>query len=96
MSILLLFCLSLLAVGAYAEVGTTLSYDEAIDVIQEDLEGYGGAIDRPLCDRHTCCNMTETNSCGISSMSRDSTTLVLPGGETRCILDSSTPYAFEV
>ena len=29
-------------------------------------------------------------------MSKDTSTLVFPGGETRCIYSDSTPYAFQV
>lgn len=49
-----------------------------------------------LCDGQTCCNVTSTESCPISTMLKDQSTLVLPGGETRCIYSYSTPFAFQV
>ena len=42
------------------------------------------------------CTVNGTNSCPISSMPADQSTLVYPGGNTRCILSTSTPYAFQV
>jgi recombinational DNA repair protein RecR len=49
-----------------------------------------------ICDGQTCCNVTSTEQCSISSMIRDQSILVLPGGETRCIYSTSTPFAFQV
>jgi hypothetical protein len=49
-----------------------------------------------LCTKNTCCTVSATESCSISKMTKDKSTLVLPGGETRCIFSDSTPFAFQV
>ena len=50
----------------------------------------------PLCVQNSCCNVTTTETCSISNFPKDQSTLVLPGGETRCIYSYSTPFAFQV
>jgi len=42
------------------------------------------------------CDMTTGDSCDITNMPQDTTTLVSPGGMTRCIFSGSTPYSFQV
>ena len=54
-----------------------------------------GDKERDLCDQYDCCDL-ENSTCNISDMSKDTSTLVFPGGETRCIYSDSTPYAFQV
>jgi hypothetical protein len=49
-----------------------------------------------LCVQNSCCNVTSTETCSISSFPKDQSTLVLPGGQTRCIYSYSTPFAFQV
>lgn len=49
-----------------------------------------------LCTSNTCCNITSTNECNLNSMKRDESMIVLPGGDTRCIFSTSTPFAFQV
>mmetsp|Transcript_2400 Transcript_2400/g.3684 ORF Transcript_2400/g.3684 Transcript_2400/m.3684 type:complete len:462 (-) Transcript_2400:1413-2798(-) len=49
-----------------------------------------------LCGTYSCCNINPENKCSISEMTKDKSTLVFPGGETRCIYSYSTPYAFQV
>lgn len=39
-----------------------------------------------------CCNVTATESCSLNNMPQDQSTLVLPGGNTRCIYSTSTPF----
>lgn len=48
------------------------------------------------CDSIYCCTITSTDNCSMAAMVPDETTLVQPGGLTRCIFSYSTPYAFQV
>lgn len=70
------------------------NFEEAKDIIQKYVKSYG--IGKDLCDKYTCCSLSATETCSISKFQKDSTTLVLPGGSTRCIFSDSTPYAFQV
>mmetsp|Transcript_15439 Transcript_15439/g.43752 ORF Transcript_15439/g.43752 Transcript_15439/m.43752 type:complete len:447 (+) Transcript_15439:86-1426(+) len=50
-----------------------------------------------LCNSHGCCNMTtSTSNCSLAEFPQEPSTLVFPGGNTRCIFSTSTPYAFQV
>jgi hypothetical protein len=66
----------------------------------QDIQNYIHSLDRnfdlSMCTDNTCCNITATESCDLESMSRDTSTVVLPGGETRCIYSYSTPFGFQV
>lgn len=62
---------------------------------EKDQDASGDDKKRDLCDKYTCCDI-EQSSCDISSMEKDTSTLVFPGGDTRCIYSDSTPYAFQV
>jgi len=73
---------------------TDAPFDAATKIIKADLTNYVGT--RALCEANLCCNITSTETCSIKSMTKDKTTLVLPGGNTRCIFSDSTPYAFQV
>ena len=65
--------------------------DETIIAAEEKLQA--GAS---LCTKYTCCNLSDSESCDMTALATKKSTLVLPGGKTRCIFDSSTPYAFQV
>lgn len=44
-----------------------------------------------------CCTLSESaDGCSVGNMPMDQSTLVYPGGETRCIFTSSTPFTFQV
>jgi hypothetical protein len=74
-----------------------MSQNEAGDIIREHVASYSSPMfGKTLCEQYSCCNVTSTEACSISSMPQDQTTLVLPGGETRCIFSDSTPFAFQV
>ena len=49
-----------------------------------------------LCDKNTCCKMSSGDKCALSDLQQGKSTLVLPGGQTQCIYESSSPYAFQV
>jgi hypothetical protein len=42
------------------------------------------------------CSMSSSNACPLSDMPLDETTLVYPGGKTRCIFSTSSDFAFQV
>jgi len=42
------------------------------------------------------CTMSNANSCPLSSMGVDESTIVYPGGQTRCIFTTSTKFGFQV
>ena len=42
------------------------------------------------------CTVNETQACPLEDMSLNSSTMVYPGGSTRCIFSRSSPYAFQV
>jgi len=72
-----------------------LTYKEASKIIK-DYVASQPSIGRDLCDKYTCCTLSDDEKCNIDTFITDSSTLVLPGGESRCIFSSSTPYAFQV
>lgn len=76
--------------------GAALNYEEAKEIILENVKSYQPTIGKSLCQANTCCNITSTESCAISSFEKGETTMVLPGGKTRCIYSYSTPFAFQV
>lgn len=71
------------------------SLEEAAKIIHKDIYRVKQTKSE-LCNQYNCCDISETDSCAITDMKKDEINLVFPGGETRCIFDSSTPYAFEV
>jgi len=88
-------------IASIATAGLTLSHaltgEEAANVLRKEVESY--QVDfgiGSLCKTYSCCNVTSTQSCAVTSFPKDQTTLVLPGGETRCIYSTSTPFAFQV
>jgi hypothetical protein len=79
-----------LGMGTQANLKTSV-----IESIQSHVSSY--APTKEQCGPGTnCCTVSSTESCGLTSMPKDQTTLVLPGGETRCIYSYSTPFAFQV
>jgi hypothetical protein len=93
---------ALIASSLFSPSALGLTFDEAEAKIASHLErDFGSSNDvnnlgKSLCDSYTCCNITTSEACNLASMPRDESTLVLPGGETRCIYADSTPYAFQV
>ena len=81
-----------LTVGlVFAISAFSFSPEDAGKVISDHVgsfqSGLGGGS---LCNSYSCCNVSSSESCGLSSMPKDETTLVLPGGDTRCIYSYST------
>lgn len=64
--------------------------DSAIKIIRQEVQ-------RNLkTEENTVCTITETEPCNIDDMEQDISYLVAPGGSTRCIFESSTPFRFQV
>ena len=42
------------------------------------------------------CVVGDTEPCDLADMPKDETTMVYPGGETRCIFSTSSDFAFQV
>ena len=73
------------------------SFGEAAKSIQKHLETYKSKTSDDICALGMpCCYLSNSEGCDLSSMPRDSSTIVLPGGDTRCIYSSSSPFAFQV
>jgi hypothetical protein len=99
-SFLLLTCLSTLLAGIVSASPISnypTNFEEAKALIHDHLDTYYHPLkEGSLCSGNSCCNVTSSNSCSIKSFPKDQSTLVLPGGETRCIFSYSTPFAFQV
>jgi hypothetical protein len=86
-----------LILACIVAVASALTLQDAQTHIRNSFnDGRVSANARTMCSTNTCCNITATESCSIANMKKDSTTLVLPGGNTRCIFSDSTPFAFQV
>jgi hypothetical protein len=75
----------------YGALGNTFPY-AAYKTIQEYVSN-SSVI--PSGERHTC-TLSTTDDCTIDQMPRDESTVVYPGGETRCIFSTSTAYTYQV
>jgi len=72
----------------------------------ESLEAYLPTYKTPITSpeianrnhsrRHASCVLGPTQSCPLSNMSTIGSTLVFPGGSTRCIFSHSSDYSFQV
>ena len=71
---------------------------DAFNVIHNYLnESVTARIPREICEHFDCCTMSNTESCSMDKLAESRrSTIVMPGGKTRCILVSSTPYGFQV
>ncbi len=67
----------------------------AFETIRADVASYAPPS-RDMCSGVNCCTIGSGEACSLTSMPKDQTTLVMPGGETRCIYSYSTPFAFQV
>ena len=79
-----------LSMGTEANLKTSV-----METIRSHVDSY--APTKTQCsDTTPCCTVSSSESCSLSTMPKDETTLVLPGGDTRCIYSYSTPFAFQV
>jgi hypothetical protein len=79
-----------------ALIGVVSASLKSQDIIRAEVSKYQVDTAKDLCRGNTCCTITDTESCNINTFEKDVSTLVLPGGETRCITSTSTPFAFQV
>lgn len=81
-------------VGILSYASVCASYDPE-KILQDYIKSIS-ASSGTLCTTNTCCNITSSTNCDLSVMKRDESMIVLPGGDTRCIFSTSTPFAFQV
>ena len=67
--------------------------DEAVALLRADAAAQAASVPG---DSVQSCVVTATESCSLSGMPEDQTTVVFPGGQTRCIYSDSTDYSFQV
>jgi hypothetical protein len=68
-----------------------LSVQDAIAHVQSDVQMYK----KDKVEGTTDCYLSESE-CELASLSNETTTLVYPGGKTRCIYEDSTDFRFQV
>lgn len=77
--------------GIYGQID---SFEIATTIFQNYVKTTSGEPD--MCQKNTCCTMSSTERCALNSYERDTSTMILPGGKTRCIAGDSTHYAFQI
>lgn len=83
-----------MAVALFATLGYAQQHvEEAFRTIQRTAQTVQGPINQ--CRTNNCCKLS-SGACDYSSFPKDKTTLVYPGGSTRCIYSYSTDFAFQV
>lgn len=92
---MLLQGLLLLLLTAATATSTPQTLDEAEKIVANYVNSLGCNV-TSLCEGRKCCTVSDTEACAITDMDRDQSVLVIPGGETRCIVSDSTPFAFQV
>ena len=91
----MIFSLSVLAVVASA--ASIDINNKAFSALRGEVASYKSSTSSDLCTNNKCCTVANSsNSCSLASLPYGDSTLVLPGGDTRCIFSYSTPYAFQV
>ena len=88
--------LSLLALVVGPALIYCLDRNEAVANIHKYLDTFSKSNGKALCDQYQCCTVGSNEKCSIDQFKVDESILVLPGGSTRCIFDTSTPYGFQV
>eukprot|EP01032_Pedospumella_encystans_P012632 gene12632-14601_t len=69
--------------------------DEAAGVLQEAAD-YVKSLDEFDHEWKHECHMANGEACDIRNFPKDETTMVFPGGETRCIFSNTPNFAFQV
>lgn len=78
----------------HASTLSVASKEDAVNHIQKYLNNNFETV-TPLPTTPKCV-LSSTESCPLSSLEADKTSLVFPGGETRCIFSTSTEFSFQV
>ena len=89
---LLSYVLAVLWYFAFSSVHAQKFIDDAIHTIQQHARQLKTD---DLCNSVNCCRLSD-GACNLSSFPKDKTTLVYPGGESRCIFSTSTDYSFQI
>eukprot|EP01038_Epipyxis_sp_PR26KG_P006370 gene6370-8772_t len=78
------------------EIFASNTNDEAKNLIKMSVAKNPIASIDTICKQYSCCTLSEQESCSMNNMSKDVSQIVFPGGETRCIFSTSTPFGFQV
>ena len=76
-------------------ISVCLSINEADSVVQE-VQDYIKSLDEFDHEWKRECHISSDNGCDITGFEQDETTMVFPGGETRCIFSNTPNFAFQV
>jgi len=85
--------LSLAAALFAAAAASEQHVQDAFRTIQKSVYNVYAPINQ--CRTNNCCKLSD-GSCDVSAFPKDKTTLVFPGGDTRCIFSYSTEFSFQV
>lgn len=77
-------------------LATGIDFDEAKRIIKTDVAKYWSEDTSSLCERHECCTITSSEECNLRNFKKDVTSLIYPGGRTRCIFSTSTDFSFQI
>ncbi len=86
---------SLLA-GVLAQTAVAKTNAVNMDVVANTIHKYVDSYSTSSSAATLSCTVSGSNACPLTDMPKDQTTLVLPGGETRCIYSYSSPFKFQV
>ena len=85
-----MFVLTIFALLCISGQAKYILFDEAAQRIQDSLKLDEVSLDNPTC------TLSDTETCDLSTFTKDSTSLIYPGGSTRCIFSDSTDYAIQI
>ena len=80
---------------AFGMGGVSNAKTSAYETIRAYVDSYAPK-QQDMCSGTNCCTIGSSEACPLTAMPKDTTTMVMPGGETRCIYSYSTPFAFQV
>lgn len=87
----------LLSIFSFTLTCYSMTLKESAQVIEREVASYGKTDLTSFCESNDCCTVSSSkDSCSLNSFSQDASTIVYPGGESRCIFSTSTPFAFQV
>lgn len=82
-------------VVALLSVGSVVIADETPEVLKEAQE-YIASLSEYDHEWKNECHIDSGEGCSITGFKKDETTMVFPGGETRCIFSNTPNFAFQV
>ena len=84
-----LIFLAFFATAAYSYV------EDEITTFKE-VQDYVKSLDEFDYEWKRECHISNGESCDLTGFEKDETTMVFPGGETRCIFSNTPEFAFQV